>query len=65
MIAERSTRDAQGDSSPAAGTEAKQDPRTLQRQETIYVLRYDEEITFLLNEGVIRPGLLPSGFRES
>jgi hypothetical protein len=33
-------------------------------EQVVFVLRYDEEITFLVNEGVIRPGMLPSGFKE-
>ena len=41
------------------------DPRQgEEREHALFILRYDEEITFLVNEGVIRPGMLPSGFKE-
>jgi hypothetical protein len=32
-------------------------------EEVVFVLRYDEELTFLVNEGVLRPGLLPSALK--
>ncbi len=28
-----------------------------------FVLRYDEEITYLVNEGLVRPGTQPSGLK--
>ncbi len=43
----------------------KPEPDAGERRELSFVLRYDEEIAFLLNEGVIRPGMLPSGFKEN
>ena len=57
----------------ARGTEVSQAPRPQAgapsdpepAEEAVFVLRYDEEITCLLSEGVIRPGMLPSGFREA
>lgn len=33
------------------------------RETAVFVLRYDEELTFLANEGVLRPGLQPSGLK--
>ena len=32
--------------------------------EAIFVLRYDEELSYLVNEGVVRPGMMPSGFKD-
>ena len=32
-------------------------------EEVVFFLRYDEEMTFLVNEGAVRPGLLPSGLK--
>ena len=29
----------------------------------VFVLRYDEEITYLVNEGLVRPGTQPSGLK--
>ena len=55
-----------GETSPGdLETSRKPGPIAEERQEVSFVLRYDEEIAFLLNEGVIRPGMLPSGFKEN
>ncbi|HVR76424.1 MAG TPA: hypothetical protein VMT52_18995 [Planctomycetota bacterium] len=32
-------------------------------EEVTFILRYDEEIHCLVNEGSLRPGRLPSGFK--
>jgi hypothetical protein len=29
----------------------------------VFVLRYDDELAYLKNEGVVRTGMLPSGFK--
>ncbi len=29
----------------------------------VFVLRYDEELTYLVNEGLVRPGTQPSGLK--
>jgi hypothetical protein len=29
----------------------------------VFVLRYEDEIAFLKNEGIVRTGMLPSGFK--
>lgn len=35
-----------------------------QPENVVFVLRYDEELRFLVNEGVIRPGMQPSGLKD-
>jgi hypothetical protein len=47
------------------GESKKHDAPAVERLEVVFVLHYDAEITYLVNEGVIRSALLPSGFKEN
>ena len=55
---------AQEGSSTESGGDGSRASQGEEREQAVFVLHYDEEITFLVNEGVIRPGMLPSGFKE-
>jgi len=41
------------------------EPTAFEEEETaVFVLRYDEELVFLVSEGLIRPGMQPSGLKD-
>ncbi|MBI4603580.1 MAG: hypothetical protein HY721_16635 [Planctomycetes bacterium] len=51
------------DPQESPGAPAAPAPHAGEETEAVYVLVYDEELTYLVNEGVVRPGMMPSELR--